>query len=58
MRYFDSKYQVENLKIDKHISSINTLLVNADKHVYYRDVYVFVNRLKNMTFLRDKSAVK
>ena len=51
IRYFDFEYQTEN--IDKQI-----LLVNADKHVYYRDVYVFVNRLKNMTFLRDKFVIR
>ena len=51
MKYSNLEYQIEN--IDKQI-----FLVNADKHVYYRNVYVFVNRLKNMTFLRDKSVVK
>ena len=56
MRYFDLEYQTEN--IDKHISLVNVLLVNVDKYIYYRDMYVFVNRLKNITFLRDKSVVK
>ena len=51
IEYFDLEYQTKN--IDKQI-----LLINADKHVYYRDVYVFVNRFKNMTSLRDKSAIK
>ena len=41
MRYFDLKYQNEK-------SFQNFAIVNAEKHVYYRDIYLFVNRLKNL----------
>ena len=51
IKYFDSEYQTKN--IYKQI-----FLVNADKHVYYRDIYIFVNRFKNIIFLRDKSAIR
>ena len=44
--YFDSKYDDS----DNHNSS---LLVNFEKNFYYRDVYVFVDRLKNLASLRE-----
>ena len=45
MKYFDSKYQSEQgIKI-----STNDLIVNANKYVYYRNVYIFIDKLKNLT---------
>lgn len=29
-------------------------IVNVDKHVFYRDIYAFTDRLKNMTLFRDE----
>ena len=40
VNYFDPKYKKETVK--------NALVVNAEKHVFYRDVYVFVDRLKDL----------
>ena len=52
--YFDPEYQAENFfKIDKRAP-----LVNAGKHVYYRDVYAFVDRLKDIASSRGKPAVR
>ena len=47
IEYFDSKFE----------ESINTSnsIVNLNRHIFYRDVYVFVNRLKNLTSLRDEN---
>ena len=42
IRYFDSKYQSEQR------TSANNSIVNVNKYVYYRDVYIFVNRFKNL----------
>ena len=41
MGYFDFEYQLEYGQQGS--------IINADKHVYYRDVYVFVDRLKDLT---------
>jgi len=34
------------------------IVVNAKKHIFYCDVYVFVNRLKNLVILYDNEAIK
>ena len=39
--YFDFLY------VDFNDSTNTTFIVNVDRHVFYRDVYVFINRLKN-----------
>ena len=36
VEFFDLEY--EDIK----------LIVNADKHIFYKDIYVFVDRLKNI----------
>ena len=41
--YFDPEYQGESIS-----QNINSAVVNAGKHVYYRDVYIFVDRLKDL----------
>ena len=41
--YFDPEYQAE----DSHNTDKHAPLVNAGKHVYYRDVYAFVDRLES-----------
>ena len=33
-------------------------VVNLDKHVFYKDVYAFVNRLKNCSFFRKKEKIR
>ena len=45
MKYFDSKYQSEQ---EIEIST-NDSIVNAGKYVYYRNVYIFIDKLKNVT---------
>ena len=44
--YFDPEYQQEQ-------GSTNGPVVNAGKYVYYRDVYVFVDRLKDLAVTRN-----
>ena len=50
MSYFDPEYEKETVK--------NAPVVNAGKHVFYRDVYVFVDRLKDLAVQHDDAAVK
>ena len=42
MGYFDPKYQ------PKQGTLTNGSIVNANKYVYYRDVYIFIDRLKDL----------
>ena len=37
--YFDSNYE--------NSSNINIFIVNVERHNFYRDVFVFIDRLKN-----------
>ena len=46
MGYFDLEYQFE-----QNIS--NGSIVNANKHVYYCDVYIFIDRLKDLIIQHD-----
>ena len=47
MRYFDLEYQSEQ-RIASH-----DFIVNVGKHVYYRDVYIFVDRFKDLVIRYD-----
>ena len=33
-------------------------VINLEKHVFYRNVYAFVNRLKNVSFIREKDKLR
>ena len=45
VRFFDPEYQQEQ--------GFTGPVINTGKHVFYRDVYVFVNRLKDLAAHRD-----
>ena len=48
MGYFDRDYQNE-----KEHGATSGQVVNAGKHVYYRDVYVFIDHLKDLAKQHD-----
>ena len=50
IEFFDSKYEKS--------AHIDDSIVNVDRHVFYRDVYIFIDRLKNMTSLREKNKLR
>ena len=50
IEFFDSKYE--------RSTHIDDSIVNVDHHVFYRDVYVFIDKLKNMTSLREKNKLR
>ena len=37
------------------VVNVNKLIKYFDKHIYYVDIYVFVDRLKNLISLRDEN---
>ena len=45
IEYYDSEYEKS--------THIDSSIIFAEKFIWYRDVYVFIDRLKKMTFLRD-----
>ena len=45
VEFFDLEY--------KDSSNVNSFIVNFERHVFYRDVYVFIDRVKNLTLMRD-----
>ena len=47
--YFDSDYE---------INESNVLVINVERHVFYIDVYIFVDRLKKLTARRDNDKVQ
>ena len=47
IEYFDFEFE-KSINIDNFI-------VNFDRYIFYQDVYVFVDRLKNLTLLRDEN---
>ena len=48
--YFDSN--------DDDVNENFNSIINVDRHVIYIDVYVFVNKFKNVTFFRDNDKFK
>lgn len=50
IEYFDSKYD--------ELANTRSSIVNVEKHVFYRNVYTFVDRLKNLASLRDNDKLK
>ena len=48
VNYFDSNY----------FEDFNVFIANVEKHVYYRNVFVFINKLKDMIKQRGSEALK
>ena len=55
MNYFDSKYQKQ--KTSK-IFKIFIFVVNTNKHVFFKNVYVFIDRLKNLMILYNENQIQ
>ncbi|KAM0805252.1 hypothetical protein BDR22DRAFT_884789 [Usnea florida] len=51
--YFDREYQQE-----RGSSESNGPVVNAGKHVFYKDVYIFTNPLKDLAVQRGEADIK
>ena len=50
--FFDSDYD------DDIVDNVDKSIKYFDKHIYYVDVYVFVDRLKNLVSLRDENKLR
>ena len=50
--FFDFDYD------DDIVDNVDKSIKYFDKHIYYVDVYVFVDRLKNLTSLRDENKLR
>ena len=47
--YFDSDYE---------INESNVFVINVERHVFYIDVYIFVDRLKKLIARRDNDKMQ
>lgn len=58
--FFDFEYQSEQRAISTIVGAITAIVVvvNAGKYVFYRDVYVSVDRLKNLTMQHGDETVR
>ena len=56
VNFFDSNYQEKNKKIVNHFAFAS--VVNANKHVFYRDVYVFTNKLLDLVKQHDNETIE
>ena len=56
VNFFDSNYQEKDKKIVNHLAFAS--VVNANKHVFYRDVYVFTNKLFDLVKQHDNETIE
>ena len=47
--YFDSNYE---------INESNVFVINAERHVFYIDIYIFVDKLKKLIARRDNDKMQ
>ena len=61
-RLFEPKLKIENVSffdpVQEKESKPFITIVHSDKHVFYKDVYVFVERLQNMTKQYDEKIIE
>ena len=57
MSYFDSEYKKKRNKTTLFSSSIESMMI-TDKYVYYKNVYVFVDRLKNLVSQHEHNQIR
>ena len=51
-------WSAKNIEFFDSTADDTDFIINIDKHVCYRDVYVFTNRLKDMTVIKDDNKLK
>ena len=54
----EKEWTCEKIEFFNSIVENTTVVVNVRKHVFYRDVYTFVDRLKNMIISRDSDKLR
>lgn len=55
--FFDPEYVDEKTTSSGNTQTINTRTVNTGRHVIYRDVYTFVDRLKHVAYSHGNTAI-
>ena len=51
-------WSAKNIEFFDSTADDTHFIINIDKHVCYRDVYVFTNRLKDMTIIKNDSKLR
>ena len=54
----EKKWTCEEIGFLDLIIEENISIVNVKKHVFYKDVYAFVNKFKNMTIFRESKKLR
>ena len=57
VNYFDFEYKKERNKITLFSSSIESMMI-TNKYIYYKNVYVFVNRLKDQVSQHEHEQIR
>jgi hypothetical protein len=55
---FIKKWTIDDIEFFDSEFEENESVINVERHVFYRDIYVFVDRLKNMMNLRKKNKLR
>ena len=56
-KYKSNNIEYFDFEFEKSIN-IDNLIVNFNRYIFYRDIYVFVNRLKNLILLHNKNKLR
>ena len=51
INYFDSFYDNKTIIIDNSIE-------NVEKNIYFRDVHIFIDKIKNMTIIKSEKLIR
>lgn len=50
IKFFNSKYKNNEINV--------FVLINANKHIFYKNIYVFIDRIKNVTITYENDKIK
>lgn len=58
----DFRFNVENIKFfnlnyDEKFAVIEDFIIHIKKNTYFRNVYIFINRIKNIKIIKDDDVV-
>ena len=57
-RHIFKNWNAENIEFFDSVAEETDFIINIDKHVFYRNVYTFTDRLKDMIVIKNDSKLK
>lgn len=52
-----SQLKFDDIKFFDFIFKDEELVINSDRHIFYKNVYVFINRLKNIIIIKNNEKI-